>query len=248
MPEVTGLCTVTDSNGPCDKPAKYDTPQRCCGMHRNRWLTNGQWDRKHAPGGAGRWADHIHRSLLVCTIDDCPASVESRDLCSTHYQKWRHHGDPLADLRWSPPMECADCGDTYRRYLHGAASPNPELCKACRTRKRRRQWDRATYWADPDAGRARGRRRAQMKRDQILQQLWERDGTTLCYLCILTGSAVPAEGTEVEHKTPRSRGGSDDLDNLAAACKECNRGPGGKWEQTVAEYLTTLDTARERKA
>ena len=39
---------------------------------------------------------------------------------------------------------------------------------------------------------------------------------------------------EIDHKTPKSRGGSDSKDNLITACRHCNR---QKRNKTVAEYI-----------
>src|SRR5262245_13276333 len=53
----------------------------------------------------------------------------------------------------------------------------------------------------------------------------KRDG----YRCRLCGAAPrddDAVRLEVDHITPRSRGGSDDLDNLWTLCFRCNRGKG----------------------
>ena len=35
-------------------------------------------------------------------------------------------------------------------------------------------------------------------------------------------------GLEIDHVIPRCRGGSSDLDNLAIACRHCNRSKGGR--------------------
>lgn len=53
---------------------------------------------------------------------------------------------------------------------------------------------------------------------------------TLCYLC----SLEPA--TAVEHMTPLSRGGTNDLDNLRPACASCNSKKSGK---TYEEYVAS---------
>lgn len=58
-----------------------------------------------------------------------------------------------------------------------------------------------------------------------------RDGY-LCQIC------RDAPATEVDHVWPRRMGGTDDLDNLQAACVPCNRQKGG------AAYLCELTEAR----
>ena len=45
-----------------------------------------------------------------------------------------------------------------------------------------------------------------------------RDG----YQCQLRGTRCTGKATMVDHWIPRSRGGSDSLNNLRASCKPCN--------------------------
>lgn len=40
-----------------------------------------------------------------------------------------------------------------------------------------------------------------------------------CYLC---GEFVDFDSFEIEHKIPVSKGGSDELDNVWCACRQCN--------------------------
>lgn len=37
-------------------------------------------------------------SERVCSIEGCESAVLARTWCSKHYQRWRHHGDPLTVL------------------------------------------------------------------------------------------------------------------------------------------------------
>lgn len=46
------------------------------------------------------------------------------------------------------------------------------------------------------------------------------------FKCIYCGRKAPEVSLELEHINPKSNGGSDDFDNLAPACWECNRGKG----------------------
>lgn len=48
----------------------------------------------------------------------------------------------------------------------------------------------------------------------------------------------------IDHKLPKSKGGSDALSNLAIACKECN---GGKSNYTPSE-LRRIEKRRRRRA
>lgn len=35
----------------------------------------------------------------TCTIDGCQEPYKGRGMCSTHYGRWRHHGDLLSEVR-----------------------------------------------------------------------------------------------------------------------------------------------------
>jgi 5-methylcytosine-specific restriction endonuclease McrA len=51
--------------------------------------------------------------------------------------------------------------------------------------------------------------------------------------CIFTGKVIPREEQTIEHLQPKSRGGSDDWNNIALASKSINN---KKSNQTVAEF------------
>lgn len=50
-----------------------------------------------------------------------------------------------------------------------------------------------------------------------------------------------APATSVDHMLPQSRGGTDDLSNLVAACRACN---GGKRNKTADEWRRWLEARR----
>ena len=70
-------------------------------------------------------------------------------------------------------------------------------------------------------------------------QILQRDGFT-CRYC---GRSAPDVQLEVDHVEPRSQGGSDEPENLVAACFECNRGKFDKSVQLL-EPITEEDLAR----
>jgi len=63
-------------------------------------------------------------------------------------------------------------------------------------------------------------------------EILQRDQHT-CYMC-------GGEATEVDHILPRSRNGSDEPENLAAACRRCNNAKSGKVNKPV--FLSTSPT------
>lgn len=46
------------------------------------------------------------------------------------------------------------------------------------------------------------------------------------FSCVYCGRRPPSVTLEVDHRIPRVMGGSDDPNNLVAACWDCNRGKG----------------------
>lgn len=61
---------------------------------------------------------------------------------------------------------------------------------------------------------------------RLRRSVLERDGH-LCQLCLKRGRPTPA--TEVDHVTPKAKGGSDDEENLMAICGSCHK------EKTAAD-------------
>ena len=53
-------------------------------------------------------------------------------------------------------------------------------------------------------------------------EIFRRDG----HACRYCGRRPPAVTLEVDHRIPRCMGGTDDPENLVAACWDCNRGKG----------------------
>lgn len=47
--------------------------------------------------------------LRLCSITGCGKRARTRGYCPMHYQRWRHHGDPLASKKIvaAPPSACA---------------------------------------------------------------------------------------------------------------------------------------------
>ena len=56
--------------------------------------------------------------------------------------------------------------------------------------------------------------------DKTRVRIMMRDGG-ICQPCLKLGSVHP--GTEVDHRTPKAQGGTDDDDNLQTICKDAHR-------------------------
>lgn len=48
---------------------------------------------------------------------------------------------------------------------------------------------------------------------------------------------------DIEHVIPRAQGGTDDISNLRPSCANCNRGPGGKFAMTPAQWRPDEEAA-----
>jgi len=62
----------------------------------------------------------------------------------------------------------------------------------------------------------------------------KRFGSLTCYLCL---RPISPGKDELEHKTPLSRGGTNEFKNLAVACKSCNC---RKHDKTVEEFHSAM--------
>jgi len=69
----------------------------------------------------------------------------------------------------------------------------------------------------------------------------KRYGTLTCYLCL---KPIKMQKEHLEHKTPLSRGGSNDYENLGISCSQCNI---RKRNKTVDEYFEYLNNKKEEK-
>lgn len=78
---------------------------------------------------------------------------------------------------------------------------------------------------------------------EILQKVYEENikkyGTLTCYLCLCP---IKFKHDHLEHKTPLSRGGSNEYVNLAVACKKCNFSKRNKTEMEYREYALLIST------
>jgi 5-methylcytosine-specific restriction endonuclease McrA len=112
------------------------------------------------------------------------------------------------------------------------------------------------------SGRTRRLLLAAAESDATFERVRDRDGEYLVGKCIHCQSrvSVPLDGREpahatLEHIVPRTHGGTDELDNLAVACRRCNQGKGKRLDhrprsdpklQQVIETLQARRRARLR--
>lgn len=59
-------------------------------------------------------------------------------------------------------------------------------------------------------------------------------------ICCYCRRNVGKDNLEIEHVVPKSLGGRHDVDNLAAACGECNHGQDGKWTKNPWVWLAKM--------
>lgn len=88
-----------------------------------------------------------------------------------------------------------------------------------------------------------GRPRPPLPR-HIRRAVIARDGLdcALCGRITIEGGGTNPLATEIDHKRPVARGGTDDLDNLRVACRECNNAR----NDSMYEEFPLTDEERER--
>lgn len=70
---------------------------------------------------------------------------------------------------------------------------------------------------------------------------WSAYARSVAYACHYCSVALPRQLVEKDHKQPVARGGSDGIDNLAVACRACNREKGTLTEAEYVAYLIALE-------
>ena len=76
---------------------------------------------------------------------------------------------------------------------------------------------------------------------KLIQLVYEdnikQHGTLTCYLCL---EPISFGGDHLEHKTPLSRGGTNEYNNLAVACAKCNQKKGNKTDMEFSHGHSLL--------
>ncbi len=97
-----------------------------------------------------------------------------------------------------PEKPCQECWETYQPTSH-----QQKYCPSCKPKiALKRSHDTPWYKL----------RFAVLARDE--------------FTCRYCGKQAPEAQLHIDHVTPRSKGGMDEMDNLVVACVECNLGKG----------------------
>lgn len=75
------------------------------------------------------------------------------------------------------------------------------------------------------------KRKALSKKNRF--EVFKRDS----FSCQYCGQTPPSVVLEIDHISPLSKGGSDDVENMVTACFDCNRGKGARLLSSVPEAL-----------
>lgn len=221
MPNPTGTCTE------CGHPAKRLTCSAVCAKERKR-RRNREIYRKQVANGEVIRGHHHEKTCQLCgetfmaraSARFCSHTCRDLNNLATGQlgragkkAQAAHRIDPLESIKIRGACEirygtCPDCG---RGWLGDARTPRRYCTKACA----RRAYERAQYALHGD-------RKGHRKHKAIV---FERDGYT-CWLCGTPTSRVfkhddPLSPT-LDHLTPRSQGGTDEVDNLGTAHWICN--------------------------
>lgn len=110
---MMNICEIQN----CPKTAKA---RNLCGTHYSQLRRTGN------PLGSLKIEDSIDpngfipkKPITSCSINECNNPHMSRGWCSTHYQRWLHHGDPqTVKTVGGPDDPCSKCGLNNRRKEH----------------------------------------------------------------------------------------------------------------------------------
>lgn len=177
----------------------------------------------------GTTADPVKKpnaSERSCSVEGCSKSVDRREMCTTHYTRWKKHGDPSVRLRtWTPQQgqACSEEGCEADAYAKG-------LC--------RRHWAAAYHVENQDVRNARMREHYLANREEYYARTHRRRqvieanmdaldrALSADYRRAIVGDPCAycgAPSEHVDHVFPLSKGGTDHWWNLTRACEGCNK-------------------------
>lgn len=143
-----------------------------------------------------------------------------------------------------PEDDLARLARVYRRYR---GEDRDKIRERIRRRLIGERWHRrllaeAGYVVFASRARERRRRKYRTSRDwhtsDDIQRLYD-EQRGRCFYC---GREL-SERFQLDHKTPKSRGGSDSPENLCCACNRCSR---LKHHETAEEFMDYLRSLRDR--
>lgn len=80
---------------------------------------------------------------------------------------------------------------------------------------------------------------------KIRFEVFKRDG----FQCAYCGKTPPGVMLELDHIEPRSRGGSDEINNLITSCLDCNRGKSNiRLDKAPPKLAENLEVLKEKEA
>jgi hypothetical protein len=143
-------------------------------------------------------------------------------------KKQRHLSDPVADAIYQQIVgvlkEVFDAvGSIWKKEKTDA---RPHFCRQCQLWKPATKFHRLTgrvmVWTDycEDCRSARHTSGPTAVSLRTRYSVLQRDNFT-CQYC---GRSAPGVELNIDHRTPVSKGGSDEIDNLITSCAECNLG------------------------
>ena len=75
------------------------------------------------------------------------------------------------------------------------------------------------------------------------EKVWDKTGG-YCYYC---GKKLDPNNWEIDHKIPKSRGGTDALDNLVPCCPECNDEKGDMTDREYIQYRKNRESSSKSR-
>lgn len=264
--EARGAVTECQVSG-CDR--SDNLRRGWCGMHYQRWALRGDplWERERQPAvctvndcgseltvGKGLCRKHYMRLRRTgstadpvkvvqadrgCAVDGCGKQVDRREMCTTHYTRWKRHGDPRTVLRtWTPQqsLTCSHDGCELGAERKGLCQRHWAAAYHLNHRAERNARMREHYLANREEYYARTHRRRQRvdanmdALDRALSADYRRAiANDPCFYC-------GREAVSVDHFFPLAKGGTDHWWNLVRACEACNKSKWarcGTWFQLV---------------
>lgn len=249
-PLATSYATCQDCAGTFARVGTTGVPPRRCPECRPKARTEcptcaGPLPRGTRPnGGLATAPKYCSEDCKPrCSVDGCGGASRKLDYCANHYAMWYQHGEIREwSYRWASELICEYCGGPsgvnrgYRKYcsanctqfakLYPGGRPRFASCAGCDKQidlnevgkggKRRRVGTRLCK-----------RCRASIhKHDMTVEKLAARDGID-CHIC---GESIAIDAVHpdpfrpsIDHLTPRSRGGTNDPENLKLTHLWCNQ-------------------------